>query len=242
MERWLFIHIMKTAGTSFRSLIESDLGGTVYPTRAELRQQRNEWYLPAPELLEQVADGRIDLAGRRVLCGHYASRLADALPGRWRSVIFLRDPVKRALSMIAHRHKMSQNRFLRFRGPRIADYLKDDAFIGRQITNYQTKVLAMDALDDVNRPYEVDDAAFERAREALFATDVVGLAEHFSESVRLFEQLSGLRLSSYNLHAGRSPAYHPTEEDIKAIRALVPYDFEIYRLAQERMRQQFEAA
>lgn len=242
MERWLFIHIMKTAGTSFRSILESDLGTTVYPTRAELQERPNGWYLPATELLERVEDGRVDLSNRRVLCGHYASRLCEALPGRWRSVIFLRDPVKRAMSMIAHYHNMRRGRWFRFGGPRIADYLKDDGLIRHQIANYQTKVLAMDPLGDVNQPMAIDDAAFARARDALFSIDVVGLTEQFGESLALFQRKSGLKLGNPTLHANKSPAYHPTEADIAAVRDLVPYDFEIYRLAQERMHQQLALA
>jgi len=48
------------------------------------------------ELLERIGRGEIDLSTRRFLCGHYSANLTDHLPGDWRTVTFLRDPVRRS--------------------------------------------------------------------------------------------------------------------------------------------------
>jgi hypothetical protein len=241
MDRWLFIHVMKTAGTSFRAMLEQDLGDRVYPTRDELGEQKNGWYLQAPELLERIAGGGVALEGRQVLCGHYAARLTERLPGDWRVMIFLREPVARALSMISHRHSRSRSRFFDFRGLRIADYLQDDDFLQRQITNYQTKVLAMEPLANVNAPWTVDDAGFERAKVALEAMDFVGVTERFAASVRSFERLSGITFSVRDMHRNKR-RYHPTDADRAAVLPLVEYDIELYRLACEKMDRQLAAA
>ena len=46
MDRWLFIHVMKTAGTSFRLMLESALGNALYPAKGELQSERNGWTCP----------------------------------------------------------------------------------------------------------------------------------------------------------------------------------------------------
>ncbi len=240
MDRWAFIHVMKTAGTSFRAMLEATLEAEIYPTRAELAPNPNRWYLSAPVLLERIASGEIDLTNRRFLCGHYAADLAALLPGDWRMVSFLRDPVRRTLSMIAHRHAKA-SRLNRFRQPNVSRWLDDEGFVARQVRDYQTKVFAIGGLQDVNEPHVVDDAAFARAKERLLAADFVGLTEQYAESMRLFEALSGIRFAPLP-HANRSRGYAASEAEIARIRALVPYDIELYALAREKLSAQLAAA
>jgi hypothetical protein len=242
MDRWLFIHVMKTAGTSFRQMLEAALGDALYPTRAEMAAQPNGWYLRAPELLARIAEGRLDLGRRRVVSGHYAVRLRDELPGRWRTVIFLREPVARTLSMIAHR-KRHRGFFERHGAPNVAAYLREDAFVRNQIENYQTKILAMAGSGNVNQPYPVDETAFARAVETLLSVDCVGLTDRFQDSVAAFERLSGIRFAGEPRHANRGGRDHgASEADLAAIRALVSYDLRLYEIARARLRAQLEAA
>lgn len=240
MSRWLFIHIMKTAGTSFRTMLEDHLGGAVYPAKEELDQLQDGFYLRPPEFVEQLADGRLDLADRRVVCGHYSAAFVELLPGAWRTATVLREPVSRTLSMISHHHRRRRHKFdFRSRLP-VAEYLDDRDFVECNILNYQTKIFAAGPTDNVNRPYSVDAAAFERAKERLDATDFVGLTEEFGESVRMFERMSGMALGSEVLHTGKSPRYSASDADIARIHDLVGYDIELYERA--RLRTQAVAA
>ena len=120
--------------------------------------------------------------------------------------------------------------------PNVAAYLREDALVRKQIENYQTKIFAMSSTDNVNRPYPVDEGVFARAVETLMSVDCVGLTEHFQDSVSAFERLSGIHCAAGTLHANRSrKGYAPSEEDIAAIRALVPYDLRLYEIAPERL-------
>jgi hypothetical protein len=248
MDRWLFLHVMKTAGTSFRRMLEETLGAAVYPTDPEVKAQPSGWYFGADELFARLADGRLDLDGRRLLCGHYAARLAEALPGRlpgrWRTVTFLRDPVARTLSMISHRDKYRPGipGLRRFRPVRITRALDDPAFVESQVRDYQAKVFAMDPTGDVNGPFRVDAAGFRRAKAALEAAEVVGLTERLEPSIRLFEAASGIGVAETVPHANRSRGYSATEEELARIRALVPWDIELYALAREKLEAQLRAA
>jgi hypothetical protein len=236
VDRWLFIHVMKTAGTSFRSMLEAGLGPALYPSRDELAALPNRFYLDAPVLLERLRTGTLDLSDRRVLCGHYAARLDEHLPGTWRGAIFLRDPVRRTLSRIAQTHKM-RSRLNRFTRPSVTRYLDDADFVDRQLRDYQTKVLAMPGDALVNTAYPIDDAAFARARDRIDGMDFVGLTERFAESVALFERLSGIALGPV-AHSNRSRGVQATEADLARIRAIVPHDIELY----DRARLKLDAA
>lgn len=240
MDRWFFIHIMKTAGTSFRTMLEQTPGLPIYPTKAELAQHPQRWYPAAPELLARIERGEVDLSSRRFLCGHYSANLTDALEGPWRTVVFLRDPVRRSLSMIAHRHSKG-SRLNRLTKPNISKYLDNAEFVDAQIRNYQTKVFALPAAGNVNLASPVDDAAFERARARLMEIDFVGLTEQYAQSLQLFEALAGIRFAPLP-HANKSRGYAPTEAEITRIRALVPYDIELYNLAREKLRVQLATA
>lgn len=240
MDRWLFVHVMKTAGTSFRSMLETSFAAEIYPTREELAEHPRRWYPTAPELLEQIASGRVDLSNRRFLCGHYSANLTDHLADPWRAMTFMRDPVRRSLSMIAHRHAKA-SRFNRFIKPNITKYLDRPDFVERQIRNYQTKVFAIDGTADVNLPHALDDAAFARARTRLLSMDFVGLTEQFAASIALYERLAGVKFAGLP-HANKSPRYSATDAEIARIRELVPYDIELYALAQEKLRAQMAAA
>jgi len=240
MNRWFFIHIMKTAGTSFRTMLEETPGLAFYPTRAELAQHPRRWYPTAPELLARIDRGEVDLATRQILCGHYSANLTDALAGDWRTVTFLRDPVRRSLSMIAHRHSKA-SRLNRFVKPSVAKYLDNADFVEAQLRNYQTKVFAIPGTADVNLAHPVDEAAFERARARLLAIDFVGLTEQYPESIGLFEAMAGIRFAPLP-HANKSRGYAASEAELARICALVPYDIELYALAREKLRAQLAAA
>jgi hypothetical protein len=234
MDQWVFVHIMKTAGTSFRRVLLDTPAVSLYPRREELAGNPHRWYLPAYELVSRIESGALDLSDREFLIGHYPASLPERLPGVWRSATFLRDPVRRTLSMIAHHH-FSQGRLRRLLKPNVARYLADEAFVASQIRDYQTKVFALPPTGNVNGPGAIDDAAFKRARARLLAMDVVGITEQFGPSIALFQAVSGRRFAP-PVFINRSRGYSATAAECAHIRSLVPHDIELYELARERLR------
>jgi hypothetical protein len=240
MDRWAFVHIMKTAGTSFRKMLEETPAIGLYPTRDELAANVRRRYLHASDLLAKIDAGELDLSDRQFLCGHFSANLPDRLPGNWRTVTFLRDPVKRTLSMIAHHHRQS-GRLKRFIKPNVSRYLSNEAFVESQLRDYQTKVFALPADGNVNGRHAIDDAGFERAKARLLETDFVGLTEQFAPSIALFEAISGQRFTP-PVFANRGRGYSATDADLARIRTLVPRDIELYELAREKLQARIKAA
>ncbi|WP_376695226.1 hypothetical protein [Wenzhouxiangella sp. EGI_FJ10305] len=235
---WIFIHVMKTAGTSFRKMLEKQLGAAVYPTREELKQHKRGWYLKARELRERLQSGELTLGGRQVVCGHFSASVAERMPGDWRLAVFLRDPVARSLSMIAHRLKHDGPENLlghpEAAGDAVLKLLEDEKFVNSQVRDYQTKVLSMKPMANVNSPMLVGEREYETAVRRLESIDFVGITEQFSESISLFESVSGIRFSVPLLQRNRSPLIAPTDAAIEKIRNLVGYDQRLYECALER--------
>lgn len=232
MDRWLLIDVMHTGGAALRGLLETKLDGGLYPTREEIAAGAYGWYAPAPELLNQVEDGRVDLRNRRVLCGNYAVRFAEHLPGTWKTAIFLSDPVERTLELLAkmaRREKRAKNLW------RVQHDLDNEEFVETQIRNYQTKILAMHGTSNVNTVYRVGPEAFERAKAALEALPVVGISEDFARSVALFERESGIALGPVSAPPA-APRVAASEADLARIRDLVAYDIELYALARAKLQ------
>ncbi len=240
MDHWFFVHIMKTAGTTFRKMLTETQGVPVYPTAEELAANRGRWYLPPDQLVSRIESGEINLTDRQFLCGHYSASLPEMIPGSWRTVTFLRDPVRRTLSMIAHHHSR-QGRLRRFFNPNFSRYLADETFVENQIRDYQTKVFALPPTGNVNRPYAIDDAGFERAKDRLRAMDFVGLTEQLDQSIALFEAISGQRFAPPAFF-NKGQRYSASEAEIAQIRSLVARDIELYELARERLRTRIAAA
>ena len=188
---------------------------SVYPISAEVAANPGRRrYLPVDQLISRIESGEIDLSDRQFLCGHYSANLPERLSGTWRTVTFLRDPVRRTLSMIAHHH-YRQGPLKRFFKPNVSRYLANEDFVESQIRDYQTKVFALPPTGNVNRPYAIDDAGFARAKTRLHEMDFVGLTEQFGQSIALFEAISGRRFAPPAFF-NKSRGYSVTDAEARA--------------------------
>ena len=97
-EQFLFMHVPKTAGTTFRKILTKHFRQEdIYPTELHLFTTKNK-YLRQPILIEN----RKDLLRKKLICGHYNVRLLPHLSPNVKTMIFLRDPMERIQSHIKH--------------------------------------------------------------------------------------------------------------------------------------------
>lgn len=191
MNQWLMIHVMKTAGTSLRYYLEHTVPGSVFPKQHELvSESYGERYLFADEFLGRAArDSRLFLE-RRFFFGHFHFELVDRLPESFRTAVFLRDPVGRALSMINHKRRVSAKEYGR---SSVSDMLENSSFMASQIRDYQAKVFAIrDGSVSPNDPYPMNEARFQYALENLKRCDFIGIMENMRASLCLFEKMAGV--------------------------------------------------
>lgn len=182
-----FIHIMKTAGTSFRKMLTESLDESLtYPNDKDLRKTKNGFYPSLSEIIQQMQSG--DLRNFQILCGHYPFFLGELVFKEPKYIVFLRDPVSRTISMIEHR-KLKTPAYQKLSYEEILD---NEAFVKNQLENYQTKVFAFNGLEqcnrDTNMPLKITAENFKLALDRIDKVDIIGITEYFNESINLVEK------------------------------------------------------
>jgi hypothetical protein len=193
-----FIHIMKTAGTTFwRTLVLAFGGSEVYPpvTSGEERAGAEKVgnYLDASMLLALDAER---LASLRAICGHYPYAVTQLLPIDVARVTILRDPVERTISYL----KNAQRHTPRLQGRSLREIYEDGFAFPFWIHNHQTKVFALrpDDLDltttptPVMQPIDIDDDRLQTAMANLATVDVLGFVHRYDEFVTEASRRFGL--------------------------------------------------
>jgi hypothetical protein len=205
-DRWFFVHIMKTAGTTLRIQMQRSLPDELYPTLEELRKNPSGFYL-APAALERIYSQGPAIGTRRVIFGHYSHAFLRQLdPGR-KIASFFREPVARLLSMA--------NQFSRFvppfEGLAIADVLRNPFF--SRFADYQTKIFSMPSAGaDVNIAMADLAPDLDAALANVDTLDYVGVSEQYAAAATGFARAAGVSIDLGDEH-NRAPSYAPTAEE-----------------------------
>jgi hypothetical protein len=182
--RWFFIHVMKTAGTTFsRELKQQFAAESIYPCagidyESPTSAEGLESYIKIPRLLSLPPARR---AGVKVYTGHFPYWVCAALDPDLVTMTLLREPVERSLAALRHFKRDPAYRHLSL------DQIYDDRVVFRfYVENHQTKVFGLgpdDNEDAINCGLTIDDARFSRAKENLASVDVIGLTEAYREFI-----------------------------------------------------------
>lgn len=209
-ERILVIHIMKTAGTSLRRMLQDEYGPHfVYPGDEHLRFLPHGWYPPGSEILR----GYAKLPPHNVLIGHFTAAMAEMLPRSYQAATVLRDPVQRSLSMVSHFSLVTKKS--------VSELMADEQFVIRHIADYQTRILGVDGIYDPDQMGAADDATLTRAIARLQTLAFVGLTERFEDSCRLFDQRFRTQLS--RLQRRENVLRQTTDELAEFVPRIEPY-------------------
>ena len=201
----LFVHIMKTGGTTVvRNLRETYALDEIYP-RSTLDLQHDaqggldlEHHLSVPYLLTLPEQRRRTI---RVYTGHFPYVVRELLAMELRATTVLRDPVDRTVSML-HQLRRAQP-WEEGTGPRpraergLEELYEDPSVFGPLLLNHQTKVLSMVPADEPQTYKDVihvDEARLQRAKQALEEMDLVGTTEHLSAYLAATETTFGWKV------------------------------------------------
>ncbi|NND68054.1 MAG: sulfotransferase family 2 domain-containing protein [Halioglobus sp.] len=173
-QRYFFIHIQKTAGSSLRQhLLANFTREQIYPSPPGKGENWSESYLSGA-LLTSLP--RWALEPYLLFHGHMPFTATRRLPFDRppKRFTILREPVERTLSVIGQKKRHRPE----FKGATLEEVYSHESVFAGQILNHQAKIFAVpddsDALAGY-APYPVGPVEFERAKENLASLEVIGL-------------------------------------------------------------------
>jgi hypothetical protein len=172
---YFFIHIMKTAGTTFRWHTRKNFPLHVYPSPA--LDDMYTGYTSVDTLLSLPAERRKSI---RAYGGHFPYIVTELLGIDLVTTTILRDPVDRTISFLKQCKRQNEHH----RDLPLEAIYEDAFFYPTLVHNHQAKVFSMDQGDKLETIYDiidVDDRRLAQAKDNLAKVDVVGLSEHFDE-------------------------------------------------------------
>jgi hypothetical protein len=186
-DRFFFIHVMKTGGTSFAEQIRTNFTGEqIYPDACITDQMgffdRIESYLHVPKLVANVnaLDGQI-----RIVLGHVPYAVRSLLQQKYVAMTVLRDPIDRTLSYLKHCRRYHKEHI----GKSLEAIYADAWFHESFISNYQTKIFSMSAPEALAEERYLPGAVKLPPRETL------GDGRNLSDEVKLLQRAAPGRFS-----------------------------------------------
>ncbi|RJF89472.1 hypothetical protein D3874_22920 [Oleomonas cavernae] len=178
-----FVHIPKTAGTTFRRILSDPYDGAeIFPNDEEILNNRKGY--PAFKVYDALTPSR--RAALRLVAGHY--RFAELQP-RFpyaQFVTFLRDPIDRTLSEVLHL-KRHVERFASSTEEEIVATLARGG--GRFGLNAMSRYLAL-IYPFIRKPLSRQDVAVSAMR-TIRDMAAIGIAERFDDSIALMTRTMG---------------------------------------------------
>lgn len=198
----------------------------IYPNLKDIRANGGSY--PYRKATLEALDSERNI---HFLMGHYPYAMHKKMPESPECIVFLRDPMKRAISNLYH---------LQHNNPRFKNVSARTIIEGAisQVNNIHVRFLG----DFRFRPYKLFTAETElgakaliRAKKNLDACAFVGFTEHFKESVQLLEQKFDWNLGRIRKQNKTSKRREPISDDLyKKLETLNQLDIELYNYAVEK--------
>lgn len=215
-----FIHIPKTAGTSFRLELLNHFGeDALFPNHHDLTNSEGN-YLKA-ETLNVLPNRR--KSSISILSGHYSLKIKNELAPNCNGLTFLREPISRAISNLKHIQRHAVN----FREKTLLEIAQKDSKRFPEVTNRQC-IMLWDEKDIDEKHNSL------KAFENLSCLAFFGITEHYQASIKLCNKVLNWNLKG-DVFANSA---EKGQQDIQVNNELITYlkeqnkaDIELYERA-----------
>ena len=232
-DRLFFLHIPKTGGISFRTLLENH-----FPQAEVCPAQM-------PEELQAIPSA--DLAKYRLFRGHFAYSLHELLPIMPLYLTFLRNPIERTISHFRHvqREEVSPiHIYVHKFNMDIRDFVAA-GLTAEESKNIQTRFIASTAMNWEAIKFFQDYGGVELAQTRLKDFAVVGLTERFAESMHLLAYTFGWRpitqFQALNTAPQKSRRTEFRPDEIEAVAQVNAEDMALYEYAEMLFSERYQA-
>lgn len=222
MEQYFFLHVPKTAGTSFRVMLQNQFDHSeIFPDEQMIRQLGG--YPRYPELTTSYSERLKEI---KLLVGHYPLIAYELLGPDTKVLSFFREPVQRILSFLNY-YKSTDNRYLES----TFEYIFDSE--QHQIANLQVKLLS----DGYG---ERGISRLEIAKKNLSKLDFIGISENFENSVLLAQKMFNWDLKTIKKVNVTASKEDLPNELIEKIREMNSEDCVLYEELKKRHLEQLQ--
>jgi hypothetical protein len=228
-DQFFFLHIPKTAGTSFTSILDT------YFTPDEI--------CPATYINDFLALPEASRQNYRLYRGHIDYTLRDYLPKPPIYITMLRHPLQRVISDIRQVERLPEHHLHQlYHSVDLLTFVRHKA-AAPEMRNVQTQMIAPNRTNRASEYQAAQAHNVEAAKQHLDSFEFFGLTERFDDSVALLNYTFGWRPTRQSVMLNTAPktgAQKPLPQNvIDAILELNQYDLQVYEYAQQRFEARF---
>lgn len=231
-EQYMFVHIQKTAGTSFRRMLFQLFGeDDMYANTAALQMQDGSY----PLYPDYLAKARNATRKPKVWVGHVPFITGEYLSAKMRYLCFLREPLQRAISHLLYSfHRQPKKECLP-----LEDFYEE--IKKAELWNLQARFFAD---EDINKRFyfggktPMDEQGLEIAKKHVSQCAFVGIVEDFDTSIRLLEGRFGWQFHTIPHHNAAQGKKDLPTHIIQDLSKNLTYDYELYEFVKTRFYQE----